>query len=419
MDSLLNLLNKYNIPGGRYTYFPFHRGWNNALTKNEWISQFALSKKTPIDLYIHIPFCHSLCTFCGCNIRVLKNNSENNDYLTALKNEWALYPSDTVVDTLFLGGGTPNFLSPRELKNLIHHFTFTKNKLITIEIDPRGLRLHDLDDYKEMGITHLSIGIQDFNEQVLKSVNRTQSEQHIQNLVKKAKELKFEKINGDFIYGLPQQTLDSFKETLLKAIKLDLDMITLYPKAQVPWQQDTQAAFGTFKEYGLSEMNEFFSLSADMLVKAHYHYLGMGTFVKGPKDHYQRTIMGPVERKNSTTIGLGVSAISTSEIGHIQNDKIYSKYILDQKAVYKTHLKSNEENELENFYHQILTNKKFKALNKAFVSTERLNLLDKFVHEKLLVKDGDQYMLTQLGLYFQKAILQIFDPHFNFPSIDG
>jgi oxygen-independent coproporphyrinogen-3 oxidase len=415
MNKRLELLNLYNRPGGRYTYFPFHSTWNNSLTKEDWISSLKTDEKLPVDIYIHIPFCYSICTFCGCNIVLKKNRNDNLEYIEALNTEWKRYcRSNIEINSIYIGGGTPNFLTPEELRILISNIQASKKTEITIEIDPRFISIDDLKKYLEMGITNLSIGIQDFDDQVLTNVNRDSSEEEIVKIIKSATEIGFKHINLDFIYGLNFQSQLTIAKNLSIIKNLNIDSISLYPFAKVPWQKNFQKAFGQINDFTLEEMNAFYDQYVVGLEDLNFYNRGMGYFTKS-KNQLERNIMGFTQKQTDTIIGLGVSAISSSPLGHIQNEKIFEKYLLEIKKgdyrFFKSHRKNIHENDLEHFFKKcicenFISNTDFEKF-KLSHTTERFN---DFLDNNIVESSENGFKITHLGQSFHKIILQEFDP---------
>lgn len=419
MNKLVSLLDQFNIPGGRYTYFPFHSKWNNSLSKKEWISRINTQGRKSVDVYVHIPFCHSLCTFCGCNIKIMKSDCDNQVYLERIRKEWSYYTSELKVEHLYLGGGTPNFLSPKDLEKLIHFFNFDINPMITIEIDPRFITKDDLNLYAQMGITHLSFGIQDFNQEVLENVNRVQDTKKIIELINHATSLNFKNINLDFIYGLNYQDKKTLEETFLKLSDLKATSLSLYPFAKVPWQNNSQKAFGEMKDFTLHEMNELFVTAYEIIQKFHFNYIGMGYFSK--QESHDRNIMGFVKKSNDILIGLGVSSISSAPFGYIQNEKVYGKYLQDIKedhfSVFKSHLLQENEYQRGIFFKNIIKNQ---LIDKKDFQLFKLNGTEEKIKElikaEILIETDEALEITETGRLFHKAIFQSFDPNFLMPN---
>lgn len=415
-NSLIALLDRYNVPGGRYTYYPFHAKWNNEISKKDWINLIRRESPNKIDLYIHIPFCHSLCTFCGCNIKVMKSTCDNQVYIKSLKREWEQYGISSKVDSIYIGGGTPNFLSPAELSELISTFNLTDNALISIELDPRYLTKDDLTQYKKIGINRLSIGIQDFEENVLENVNRSQNNQQVIELINFASTLDFEAINLDFIYGLNYQTRESFKNTLNKLQDLKITSVSLYPFAKVPWQNNSQKAFGEIPDFTLHDLNQFQADAKEILINLDFEYIGMG-FYSREKIKLKRNIMGFSPRTNDFLIGLGVSAISSAPFGHLQNEKIYNKYLQTTKeeapAIFKSHRKSEMENERQIFFREVICTNFISKNNLDKFKLEHTEIkMQELIQDELLSECENGLEINRNGRFFHKTILQYFDPNF-------
>lgn len=413
----IELLDKYNIPGGRYTYFPFHSKWNNSLSFEQFVSHLKEAQPEFVDCYIHIPFCHSLCTFCGCNVKIMKSDCDNNVYINYLLKEWQLYPQQLKIKNLFLGGGTPNFLKSSELKTLIKSLPLTDDVQITIELDPRFLSKEDLSEYKNIGIKRLSIGIQDFDPEVLKSVNREQDINKIIDLINYASELKFENINLDFIYGLGRQTINQFKNSISRLKEVKANSISLYPFAKVPWQNNFQKAFGEMKDFSMHEMNEFFVESSYLLEEMGFQNIGMGYFSKN-EFQLKRNIMGFTPRREDFLIGLGVSSISSSPRGHIQNEKVYDRYLglikENNSAIIKSHQLTQSEFERQQFYQMVICQNEITKDQIELFKTPLFDLkISQFIEDGLLIKKGDNLIIPAQNRFFHKTILQLFDPHFN------
>jgi coproporphyrinogen III oxidase-like Fe-S oxidoreductase len=416
MKKIIELLNIYNRPGGRYTYYPFHGKWNNQLSSSRLLDYLHNTDEKSVDLYIHIPFCHSLCTFCGCNVKIMKSNCDNSVYLQMLKNEWNLYPQKFTVGNIYIGGGTPNFLSVEELKLLINFFNKEVDALITIEIDPRFITQNDLIEYKAMGINRLSFGIQDFNSEVLKNINREQNSDEIINLLNFAASLNFDNINLDFIYGLNLQTHQSFNETLAKLKMININSVSLFPFAKVPWQNNIQKAFGETKDFSISEMNAFIAESYELLIEMGFNYIGMGYFSK-EKTNFRRNIMGFIPKKNNIQIGLGVSAISSTPFGHTQNEKIYDRYMSSLKEsklnYFKSHLKTDEEHQRECFFEKLICSNNITIEEfKKFKTSKLDEVKDLFLADGILLESKDGFAINSKFKLFHKTILQYFDPNF-------
>jgi coproporphyrinogen III oxidase-like Fe-S oxidoreductase len=346
----------------------------------------------------------------------MKSNCDNGVYIDRLKKEWENYPQSLKIKNIFIGGGTPNFLSPKELELLLSLFNTQEIDNITIELDPRYLTKDDILAYQKLGITRLSIGIQDFNSKVVGALNREQSIDEILNHLRFIQDLNCFSINLDFIYGLPNQNQEEFISHLKYLKEIKIDTVSIYPFAKVPWQNNFQKAMGVSTQPDLQSLNEFFINIHDYLEEIGYTHISMGLF-SNENVSYQRNIMGFIPSKSDSIIGLGVSAISVSPIGMIQNEKIYDRYLSLIKdsgfAFLKGHKKSIEENEREKFFECLILNNYFdeKSLEKFLCCSDELfqNLRETIGIEKKF----DQYIISKHQRIFHKTILQHFDPTFR------
>ena len=254
------LLKKYNVPGPRYTSYPTVPYWETNPTAEEWIASIAraLAENEPKGvgsaLYVHVPFCESLCTYCGCNTRITRNHGVGNPYVATVHREWELYleklgrkGKKLPVSELHLGGGTPTFLKPDELKRLVEgileHADVLPGAEFSVEADPRVTNREHLKALAELGFKRLSLGIQDFDPAVQDIVHRVQSEEQVRQVTEMARELGYDSINYDLIYGLPLQTRESVARTIEAVKRLMPDRIAFYAYAHVPWIKPSQRRF--------------------------------------------------------------------------------------------------------------------------------------------------------------------------------
>ncbi len=420
---LVQLLDKYNRPGGRYSYYQTHGQWNQALTKENWIVHVLEehAQKKSVDLYVHIPFCFSLCTFCGCNIQIKKHSEDNQYYLEALKNERALYPSDLQISSVYLGGGTPNFFSAHEFNQLFNILGLNKTQQITIEIDPRYLNREHLSIFKEWNVSHLSIGLQDVDAQVLSSVNRETNFDHLKEMLQAIQNETKMSFGFDFIYGLAHQS----EATILTCVELIKNYtpkkISLYPFAKVPWQKNNPLAEKAEQADSVHQLHQFVALFYTELEKLSYQHLGMGHFEKSSESN-SRSITGFTKNKSSLLIGLGVSAISSGKIGHIQNEKIIDRYQIQMAqrpyAYFKSHQKNNRENLIEIFFEQSLITKSIDLSKLSEICLKEKKFLlqhfKDFLSDELLIEHKEKNQLDfapqsqgdSYGHYFAKSIFQ-------------
>lgn len=346
------VLNKYNTAGPRYTSYPTALSFQDEFSDTDFEFQINKNAKEKsaqhLSLYLHIPFCHSLCYYCGCNKIVTRHQHKAEQYLDYLFKEIAHRGTqfkNYKVSQVHLGGGTPSFLDKSQLARLMtclhDNFHFIDNVEASIEIDPREIELSYIDDLAAVGFNRLSIGVQDINQQVQEKINRVQSTAFISSLVTRAKALGFSSINLDLIYGLPLQTFDTFLSTLEKVIEIDPDRISLFSYAHMP---SLFAAQRKIKDEWLPNAHTKFDLlrlGIEFLTKAGYVFIGMDHFAK-PSDelskalkagHLHRNFQGYTPKQHNALLGLGVSSISSIENTYAQNDKDLKSYYqaIDEK----------------------------------------------------------------------------------------
>ncbi len=415
---LKQLYLKYLGKGRRYSYYPHLSHWNGDLTGAQ---QF---EEGEIDLYIHIPFCRKLCTFCGCNVKVTNSPGEALPYVEALGREWELvqekfgHPS---IRNLYLGGGTPTFLEPLQLEKLINS-VFRKAKRSPdfrghLESDPRIKQTESLKILAGAGFTNISIGVQDFNSDVLINVNREQSRFQVAELISSAREIGFENINCDMLYGLPFQNPEKMANSFSQLIKMSPDTVAFYPLAHVPWQKGHQEAYGEFKLPSDEEKLELFLTGHKILEEDSYHYQGMGHYFKnGSQLHIAaqnknlgRHISGFFDTKASKMIGLGVSSLSNWGNALTQNQPIISKYFrsLEMREIpwINGHLKTQRERELETEFERLSCGQK-----------AQLELPGKWHREGFISSEADGSIITPLGRHFLRPIFETLDPLLNRPN---
>jgi len=344
------LLKKYDVAGPRYTSYPTILHWDENPTAEQWLKSLARSlddaecNHTGAAIYVHIPFCRSLCTYCGCNSRITANTRAGAAYVETVLAEWQLYRellgrSDPLPLTeLHLGGGTPTYLSATELHRLISgilEFTRqTSEAEFSVESDPRVTQPEQLSVLHDLGFRRLSLGIQDFDHTVQKAVNRVQSEEQVRVVTEAARAFGYTSINYDLIYGLPFQTLASVSQTIEAVVRLRPDRIALYSYAHVPWIKPGQRHFTESDLPSGDEKRALYEFGRSLLEDAGYREIGMDHFALESDSLWQATIknaihrnfMGYTSRFVSPLIGLGVSSISDSWDVFVQNEKDLATY---------------------------------------------------------------------------------------------
>ena len=343
------LIEKYNIPGPRYTSYPTVPYWDERTFNLEnWQTSIKRSFEESnsaegISLYIHLPFCESLCTFCGCNKRITKNHGVEGPYIKSLLREWEMYgellEERPVVKEIHLGGGTPTFFSSENLKLLIDGIFQTAKKAADIEMSfeghPNNTTKEHLEVLAELGFTRLSYGVQDYNPKVQKAIHRIQPFENVKRATKNAREAGFSSVGHDIIFGLPFQTKEHIIYTVERTKELMPDRIAFYSYAHVPWiKGNGQRGFNTEDLPSAKEKREQYETGKKMLLEAGYVEIGMDHFALGSDSLYKavedrtihRNFMGYTNSRTQAMIGLGVSAISDSWYGFAQNVKMVEEY---------------------------------------------------------------------------------------------
>lgn len=324
------LIARYEGRGPRYTSYPTALQFTDDFTADDY-GKFALcsnQSERPLSLYVHIPFCQSLCYYCGCNKIVTRNLTRISNYLEKLYREIdmqaELYSSARRVTQLHFGGGTPTYLSDEQLSDLLAHlaqaFTFAaaEQREFSIEVDPRSVNADSIRMLAGLGFNRLSLGIQDFDAAVQKAVNRIQSETDVQQLIDTARAAGFQSTSFDLIYGLPLQTTASFDRTLQTVIAMRPDRLAVYNYAHLPDRFKGQRLISSAQIPPADTKLEILHHTIETLCAAGYHYVGMDHFalpqddlVRAQQDQtLQRNFQGYSTHRRCDLIGLGVSAIS-------------------------------------------------------------------------------------------------------------
>jgi oxygen-independent coproporphyrinogen III oxidase len=337
------LLDKYNQPGPRYTSYPTAPEWDESFGVAEFRAAIAEANErgAPLSLYFHLPFCESLCLYCGCNVVITKRHEVCAPYLEHLKREVdrvreAVAPGRRVAQ-LHWGGGTPTFLSAEQIEEFYcyvrERFEFAPDAEIGIEIEPRVTSDEQCRVLRRLGFNRLSMGVQDFNSLVQQTVNRIQPYEMTRRLFDYCRALGFESINIDLIYGLPHQTVGGFAETVDRVIEINPDRLALFSYAHVPWLKKQQGSFAKHLPHGYEKFR-IFQTAVEMLTDAGYRYIGLDHFVK-PHDELaraqdgrtlHRNFQGYTTRGGSDLFGVGVSSISGLENVYAQNWRELPKY---------------------------------------------------------------------------------------------
>ncbi|MCL4159908.1 UNVERIFIED_CONTAM: hypothetical protein GTU68_037830, partial [Idotea baltica] len=365
-----SLINKYNVAGPRYTSYPTVPYWDDTtFSLEKWKSslKFAFNESNStegISLYIHLPFCESLCTFCGCNKRITKRHEVESPYITALLKEWDLYcevlETKPNIKELHFGGGTPTFFSPNNLERLIKGILskalLAENYEFSFEGHPNNTTRAHLKTLFDLGFNRVSFGVQDYNETVQKAIHRIQPFENVKRVTEEAREIGYTSISHDIIFGLPFQTEAHVQETIDKTKLLIPDRIAFYSYAHVPWiKGNGQRGFKDSDLPSAESKRNQYELGKKLLFEADYVEIGMDHFALPSDSLYKATIqkklhrnfMGYTASKTHEMIGLGVSSISDSWYGFAQNVKSIEEYyqLINEGVipVYRGHILNKED----------------------------------------------------------------------------
>ncbi|WP_439146145.1 oxygen-independent coproporphyrinogen III oxidase [Vibrio sp.] len=432
------ILNKYNYSGPRYTSYPTALEFHEAFTVADYDMACTQYPERPLSLYVHIPFCHKLCYYCGCNKVITRHSHKADEYLDVIEHEIrqrASLLNGREVTQLHFGGGTPTFLTKAQITRLMlilrDEFNFTADAEISIEVDPREIELDVLDHLRSEGFNRLSIGVQDFNKEVQKLVNREQDEEFIIAMVQRAKELGFRSTNLDLIYGLPKQTQALFAETLKQVLEMKPGRLSVFNYAHMP---QLFAAQRKIKDEDLPEPKEKMAILQDTietLTGAGYQFIGMDHFAL-PEDELavaqregilHRNFQGYTTQGEADLVGFGVSAISMVGDAYAQNQKELKKYYAQvndlRHALWKGVALDSDDLLRREVIKQLICNFK---LDKTMIESEfsvnfnryfkeDLVLLQTFVNDELVEVDDKEIRVTLRGRLLIRNICMCFDKY--------
>ncbi|MFC3161524.1 oxygen-independent coproporphyrinogen III oxidase [Chryseobacterium arachidis] len=344
-----SLIDKYNIPGPRYTSYPTVPYWDeNSFSSEQWEKSVIRTFKETnaeegISIYIHLPFCEALCTFCACHKRITKQHSVEIPYLESVLKEWQLYlqlfDEKPKLKELHLGGGTPTFFSPKNLKTLLEGIFETveiaEHQEFSFEGHPNNTTREHLQTLYDLGFRRVSFGVQDYDPKVQKAINRIQSFEKVKEVTEWAKEIGYRGISHDLVFGLPHQTWEAMESTIRKTMELKPDRLAFYSYAHVPWVKGVgQRGFDENDLPSGEEKRRLYEDGKKLLEDLGYIEVGMDHFSLEHDDLYQsliqkklhRNFMGYTSSKTQLMVGLGMSAISDSWYAFAQNVKTVEEY---------------------------------------------------------------------------------------------
>ena len=429
------LLQKYDIPVPRYTSYPTVPYWDQdppAIDHWEHLVKAALNEDNSLSLYIHLPFCENLCTYCGCNKRITKNHTLEKPYIDAVLKEWQIYLSifskTPILKELHLGGGTPTFFQPEELARLIDgikdNVLLAEDYEFSFEAHPSNTTYDHLAVLYQKGFRRISIGVQDFSNTILQIINRRQTAESVEYVTLKARELGYESINYDIIFGLPLQTERDIRYTVRKIKNLKPDRIAFYSYAHVPWIKPSQRAYSEKDLPKGAAKRSLYELGRYLLEEIGYREIGMDHFALTTDSLYKAMIAGKMHRNfmgysaqyTKLSIGLGVSSISDSWTAYAQNEKKIEDY-QDRVSkgalpIFKGHVLNQEDLEIRQHILNLMCRQKttwYKPTQQTaliYNAIERLEALEK---DGLVEINPFELKVTERGRCFIRNICLAFD----------
>lgn len=444
-EPALELVRKYNVPGPRYTSYPTAPQFTAEVDRTELRTEIARDNADPtrpLSLYFHLPFCESLCWYCGCNTVITRRWAAAGEYVDLLQRELALTrpllnPARPVTQ-LHFGGGTPTFLPPEEIDRLgeaIHSmFRFTPDAEISVEIDPRRLTKAHVDAYRRLGCNRASLGVQDTNPQVQLAIHRWQPLAQTAQAIAWLREAGYQSVSVDLIYGLPVQTPESFARTLDEVIALKPDRLAVFSYAHVPWLKPAQKIFDDRAQLPTTEAKlAMLTAAARALAAAGYVHIGMDHFAR-PDDELARAhddgtlyrnFQGYTTRAGASLYGFGMSSISQTDGSFRQNQKNLEEYAAalarGELPMERGFLLSVEDRRRRAVVMDIMCRRRvdYSDLTRRLgvpvekeYAAEIADLAD-LEADGLLVRDGGGFDITPLGELFRRIVAMRFDAYLD------
>jgi len=438
-----DVLKRFNQQGPRYTSYPTAPLFSEQFTQDDLIDEIRETNPPgsdqPISLYFHFPFCEKLCYFCGCNMRVTHDRALISEYIGYLKKEIylirPLISDGRKVAQMHWGGGTPSYLFPDEIRDIggfiRERFEFEPDIEASVEIDPRNLTREHMVAFTEIGFNRTSFGVQDFNLEVQKAINRVQSEEITRQTVLWARELGFKSVNLDLIYGLPHQSVASFSDTVDKVIDISPDRLAVFNYAHVPWLKKHQNVIPTESIPSADERLAILEMSIEKLIDAGYEYIGMDHFAK-PTDELAiaqqngtlyRNFQGYSTKAGCDVYAFGVSAISQYENIYAQNLKNIREYyarLNDHEAATAVGYRMTHDDHIrKDVIMQMMCNleidkhrveREFDIDFEDYFFDDLLKLRP-FIEQGLVENDADAVRVTNSGLLIIRNVAMCFDAY--------
>ena len=441
------VIEKYNRPGPRYTSYPTAPVWKDDFGPADFEAAAATAEErgTPVSLYMHLPFCESLCLFCACNVSIQKDKRVTIPYLAALQHEIEhvapMVSRTRRVIQFHWGGGTPTYLSPAQMEDLFGYtrerFTFADDAEIGIEVDPRVTTVAHLETLRRLGFNRLSMGIQDFQPKVQETIHRVQPYEMTRDLILAARKLGFQSLNVDLIYGLPYQSAESFRTTIDQVLTLAPDRVAMFSYAHVPWLKKQQGSFQAHLPEG-REKFRIMRAGLEGFLGEGYVYIGMDHFAL-PGDELaiaqqnrtlHRNFQGYTTKAGADLYGMGVSAISSIGAAYAQNRRevpAYQTAVADTGTAVMRGYRLSKDDEIRRevigrlLCHTVIPKSEIErdfdiSFDEYF--HEELNRLDESRAGGLVALEPGEIRVTPLGRIFIRNVAMTFDRYLRDQQMD-
>lgn len=425
-----SLIKKYDRPVPRYTSYPTAIHFNHDISQQYYQNLLRnLNYQEPVSLYVHIPFCHVLCHYCGCHTRVVNNYNPVEAYVQTMLKEIDLVGKTLIqklpVSQIHFGGGSPNFLKEKEFEKILEkinqYFDINNMTEMAIETDPRLLNKEKIETLAKVGFKRVSLGVQDFNPDVQKAVNRIQSFEEVKKAVHNLQEVGITKINFDLMIGLPLQTLDIVKDNLDKALSLKPNRFAIFAYAHVPWMKKHQKLLEKFPFPDSDLRFLMMKLVKQKMKQEKYHKIGIDHFSREDDSLYlaykqkrlRRNFQGYTDDPAKTILAFGLSSISTFEGAYVQNltdAPKYRKTVEDGKFPIRKGCVLKEEDKIRrDLIEQIMCGYKVN-IEKYSIERQGLNELQQ---DGLIHIDNSSLQITKEGWPFARIIASKFDTYYE------
>ncbi|HEY0669570.1 MAG TPA: oxygen-independent coproporphyrinogen III oxidase [Sphingobacteriaceae bacterium] len=429
-----NLIKKYNVAAPRYTSYPTVPYWEPELwNKESWLDSvrksYMESSADGISIYIHLPFCENLCTYCGCTTRITKNHKVEEPYILAVIKEWQMY-CDVLgckprIREMHLGGGTPTFFSPENLEKLIkgifEYAEVVEGSDFSFEAHPANTTTAHLQMLYNYGFRRVSIGVQTFDPAVQEIINRKQTIEQVEHVTSQARAIGYTSVNFDLIYGLPLQNLASVEDTFNKVIRFMPDRIAYYSYAHVPWIKPGQRRFTEKDLPEDEEKRALYERGRELVQQAGYYDVGMDHFalksdslyIASQTNRLHRNFMGYTHQYTKLSIGLGISSISDSWYAFAQNVKLVETYLKNiaegSFPLVKGHILTEEDLVVRRYILDIMCKGVTPFNSRQPLFDEIMSRLIPLKEDGLIQFEEDQLVVTEKGRSFLRNICMCFD----------